>query len=93
MDRLEVQETYEFAADGSDRYTQDLVYKVLTPAGVQNWKELSIRWSPWRDSKPAMRARVIAPDGTAYTLDPATITDTAVQDESADVYSDERVLR
>jgi hypothetical protein len=93
IDRLEVQESYEFDADGGDRYTQYLVYKILTPAGAENWKALSIEWAPWRDSKPAIRARVVAADGTSYPLDPSTITDSPAHSGESDIYSDMRSLR
>src|ERR1041384_2164669 len=73
---IELQETYSFDADGSNVYTQYFVYKVLSPAGAdEGWNELRTHWSPWREDRPTMRARVVAPDGTVYTLDPATIAD------------------
>jgi tetratricopeptide (TPR) repeat protein len=92
VDLLEVQETYEFAADGSDRYTQYLLYRILTPAGAQSWKALSIEWAPWRGSKPAMKARVVRTDGTAYMLDQSTIADSPTLNGDAALYSDMRVL-
>src|SRR5450432_1047876 len=46
---LEVQETYRFAADGSNLYSQHMIYKILTPTGAENWSAMSIDWSPWRD--------------------------------------------
>lgn len=91
---VELQETYSFAADGSNVYTQYSVYKVLSPAAVDSgWNELRIDWSPWREDKPTMRARVIVPDGTTFTLDPATIVDSPVHATDSSIYSDERVLR
>src|SRR6185295_3085708 len=68
---VELQETYSFEADGSNLYTQYFVYKALSPAAADSgWNELQIAWSPWREDKPTMRARVIAPDGTTFTLAP-----------------------
>jgi transglutaminase-like putative cysteine protease len=90
----EVQETYTFEADGSSHYTQYSVYKILSAEGAEGWwSALTIYWSPWSDEKPSMRARVVAPDGTAYTLDPATIADSPAHTLSASLYSDRRVLR
>ena len=89
----EAHETYTFEADGSDRYTQHLVYKILTPAGMQNWNALTMQWSPWRGEKPALRARVISPDGTVVTLDPATVADSPARVLDSSIYSDERTLR
>jgi tetratricopeptide (TPR) repeat protein len=90
---VEAHETYLFEADGSDRYTQHLVYKILTPAGVEGWNTMLTYWSPWRDEKPTMRARVISADGTAITLDPATIADSPARVLNSATYSDQRTLR
>jgi hypothetical protein len=91
---VEMQETYSFDADGGNVYTQYSVYKALSPAAADSgWNELRINWSPWREDKPTMRARVIVPDGTTFTLDPATIVDSPVHASDSSIYSDERVLR
>ena len=91
---IELQETYSFDADGSNLYTQYFVYKVLSPAAADSgWNELRIAWSPWREDKPTMRARVIAPDGTSFALDLATLVDSPVHETDSSIYSDERVLR
>jgi tetratricopeptide (TPR) repeat protein len=89
---LAVQETYRFAADGSDVYTQHMIYKILTPAGAENWGGMSLDWSPWRDQRPVFKARVISADGTEYTLDSATITDSPVHQSDATVFSDQHTL-
>ena len=89
---LAVQETYRFAADGSDIYTQHMIYKVLTPAGAENWSAMSLDWSPWRGQRPVFRARVISPDGKEYTLDSAAITDSPIHHSDATIFSDEHTL-
>jgi tetratricopeptide (TPR) repeat protein len=89
---LAVQETYRFAADGSDLYTQHMIYKILTPAGAENWSGMSLDWSPWRDQRPVFKARVISADGTEYMLDSATITDSPVHHSDATIFSDEHTL-
>jgi len=89
---LAVQETYRFAADGSDLYTQHMIYKILTPAGAENWSAMSLDWSPWRDQRPVFKARVISADGTEYTLDSTTITDSPVHHSDAAIFSDEHTL-
>ena len=89
---LAVQETYSFAADGSDVYTQHMIFKILTPAGAENWSGMSLDWSPWRDGRPLFKARVISADGTEYTLDSATVTDSPVRHSDATIFSDEHTL-
>jgi len=89
---LAVQETYRFADDGSDLYTQHMIYKVLTPAGAENWSGMALNWSPWRDQRPVFKARVISADGTEYMLDSATITDSPIHHSDATIFSDEHTL-
>jgi transglutaminase-like putative cysteine protease/tetratricopeptide (TPR) repeat protein len=90
---LEFHETYVFNADGGHRYTQYFIYKILSPEGAANWNSLTVRWSPWLNDKPTMKARVIAADGAAYTLDPKTITDSPANGSDSTIYSDARTLR
>jgi len=93
VDVLEAQETFTFDAEGNSKYTQYFVYKVLSPAGVDRWNALTMQWSPWRDQKPTMRARVISPDGTEYVLDQSTITDSPAHDSDSTLYGDDRMVR
>lgn len=91
---IELQERYSFDADGSNLYTQHFVYKVLSAADADSgWDALETDWSPWREDRPQMRARVVAADGTAYTLDNATIAESPAYSGDSATYSDERVLR
>jgi hypothetical protein len=89
---LEMQEAYSFAADGSDVYKQHIIYKVLTSAGAEGWSDLSMNWSPWRDQRPVLRARVVSADGNEFTLDAATIVDSPIHQSDATVFSDEHTL-
>lgn len=50
-------------------------------------------WHPWHQERPDLRARVIAADGTEHRLDPATIAESPVGEESADILSDRLQLR
>jgi Flp pilus assembly protein TadD len=93
VDLIEVHETYSFEEDGNYVYTRYFLYKVLTDGGASRCDSLSINWSPWRDEKPTMKARVIRADGSVYSLDQATITDSPAQVKHSALYSDERTLR
>ena len=93
VDIVELHESYVFEADGSDLYTQYFLYKILSPAAAQRWKQLAIEWSPWRDEKPTMRARVITADGKEYKLDQATIADSPAHVGDPTLYGDARSLR
>lgn len=90
---LEVQETYSFGADGGYVWTRYTLYKVISQNGARDWNDLSVDWSPWKDQRPTLRARVIGPAGKEFSLDPATLTDSPAAQGDASVYSDQRTLR
>ena len=70
-----------------------MVFVVRTQAGVDDWGTLSSEWSPFYQDKPAVRIRVIAPDGTTSNLDPSLIHDAPAVEDSPAVFSDRRVLQ
>ncbi|HMD33147.1 MAG TPA: hypothetical protein VKG84_14625, partial [Candidatus Acidoferrales bacterium] len=51
--------------DSEERVRMTLlrVYRVESQAGVEAWSETGSEWWPWRQKRPEVRARVIAPDG------------------------------
>lgn len=81
-----------FDAKGKATRSYRMVYKVLTAKGAEDWNRVSMRYQPWRESKPEIRARVVTADGVEHTLDPKTLTDAPTRDNSPDVYADDRVL-
>lgn len=90
---LNEEESYIFDAKGRCKYTQYLVYKVLTRKGVKGWDGMIAYWQPWRGQKPVFRARVITPDLVVHKLDSTTVTDASAEDKQSNVYSDEHVMR
>jgi hypothetical protein len=83
-------EAYVFDEQGRAVHTQYVIFKVLTQAGVEDWAHISVPWAPWREERPAIRARVISAEGEVHVLDPKTISDAPAQPGS-DTYSDSRV--
>lgn len=75
------------------RSTTRHVFRLLTDAGVREWAEVRADWSPWRQGRPQVRARVISPDGQVHPLDESTLHDAPVEDAAPGVYSDTRALR
>jgi tetratricopeptide (TPR) repeat protein/transglutaminase-like putative cysteine protease len=74
---------------GRDRQSRHVVYRVDTARGVKNWASVVAYYWPWHQSKPAIRARVITPDGIQHDLDSKTMSESAVKnDESLNMYSD-----
>jgi Flp pilus assembly protein TadD len=85
--------TVSIDATGRSKQVTRLVYRVDTASGVENWDSTSCRYSPWHQAKPIIRARVITPDGIAHELDPKTLNDVTLKDDSENVYSDDHSLR
>ncbi|MGA2799073.1 MAG: DUF3857 domain-containing protein, partial [Thermoguttaceae bacterium] len=86
------EQSYNFDKQGSRRYVFREVYRCLTKEGVDNWSYVEDNWAPWCEDKPALRARVITPDGKAHWLDPKSIGEAPVsQDEK--ILSDRRIVR
>lgn len=50
-------------------------------------------WSPWKELRPSIAARVIAKDGTVHELDPKTIAESPMRNSNDDVLTDCRVLK
>jgi transglutaminase-like putative cysteine protease/Flp pilus assembly protein TadD len=84
------EERFAFDSDGKLTNTHHLIYRIENEDGVKGWAETSGEWEPWRQAKPAIRARVITADGTVHMLDPKTLNDVPVQEEQPELYSDRR---
>jgi tetratricopeptide (TPR) repeat protein len=83
---------YAFDAQGRCDYRYHLVYRIETAAGASSWATVTADWSPWHESRPSLRARVIAESGESRDLDPATISEAGVGDDD-EIFSDRRRLR
>lgn len=90
---LEDEETYLFDTNGKAVHTTYVRYKILTAKGVEGWDSVSAAWEPWHDDEPAIRARVITPDGLEHPLDPHAITNSPATDDQDRIYGDRRILR
>ncbi len=69
------------------------LYQVLSQVGVDGWSSTRASWSPWYEERPEIRARVTNPDGSQHLLDPASVIESSVAEESSRTYSDRRLLR
>ena len=90
---LDEDESYTFDEDGRIVHVGHFVYKVLTQRGAEGWDYLSVGWEPWHEARPAIKVRVIAPDFSVHTLDPATITEEPARGGDYKTYSDGKTLR
>jgi tetratricopeptide (TPR) repeat protein len=87
----ELVHTYEDAQRSRHVYRQ--IYEILTPQGVEGWDSVGSGWSPWYEDRPTLRARVIAPGGRAFMLDPKTIETAGAPGGDQTVYSDRQMVR
>lgn len=90
---LDDEESYSFDHEGRWTLRQYAVYKVCTQQAVEGWSTIGAGWEPWHESRPRIRARVIAPDYSVHELDEKTLTDQPVQGEETDLFSDARIVR
>lgn len=84
------EEKISFDTAGRMADTFHMIYRVENQDGVRNWADIRAQWKSWHQMKPEIFARVISPDGTVHQLDPKTLTDVPVHEDSPDTYSDER---
>ena len=84
---------YVFESDGRSRFTERLVYRILTPKAVQEWATVQVMWVPWYQERPSIRARVITPDSAGHALDPRTIGESPADQNQFNVFGDTRVLQ
>lgn len=59
--------------DGKTASTYRRVYRILSASAVDDWASVEQEWEPWHEGRPALRARVISPDGNEHWLDPKAI--------------------
>jgi tetratricopeptide (TPR) repeat protein len=60
---------------------------------AEPWSAIEETWSPWRQQKPTLRARVITPDGREIQLDQKTLSEAPVGQAADTVFGDARVVR
>ena len=85
------QDRYVLTPDGRVTRTHNMIYRVETKDGVDNWSRTSVDWDPWYQNQPTIKARVIQPDGRISELDPKTLTDVPAKNEQDDTFSDARI--
>jgi hypothetical protein len=84
------EQSFSFDAQGKEVETRHTIYRIESEEGVKGWAETTGQWEPWRQSKPEIKARVITADGSVHLLDPKTLNDVPVHENSPEVYSDQR---
>jgi len=84
---------FEYDSESRLTFRYRMIFKVWTKAAVEDWSMIERTWAPWEESRPIIRARVIAKDGSVRQLDPKTIADAAAREKDDDVLTDRKMIR
>jgi Flp pilus assembly protein TadD len=87
------QERYRLDAAGKVTRVHQLLYRIETKAGVDEWNQTSVQWDPWYQNQPSIRARILQTDGKVSELDPHTLTDVPAKNEQDDAFSSARIYK
>ncbi len=84
----------DLVVDEAGRLTaqRHMVFRPLSAEAVRSGGVVSASWEPRYQDRPVIRARVISPSGQEYPLDPATLSEAAVEPPEGMV-TDRRVVR
>ena len=93
VEMLFEEHVYELDEQGREHRTSRRIYRFLTDKGVDDWSCTEADWSPWCEEKPIFRVRVITPDGQAHALDQESIGEAAAEQDTPNIFSDEKLLR
>ena len=93
VEMLFEEHVYKLDEQGRQHRTSRRVYRFLTDKGVDDWSCTEADWSPWCEEKPIFRVRVITPDGQAHALDQESIGEAPAEQESPNLFSDQKLLR
>lgn len=77
-------------AAGRQERRHHFVFRIDAESAISGWGSIEAAWSPWYEERPAMRARVITPDGKVHLLDAKTIGEYSANEDSPQVYDDRK---
>src|SRR5581483_7598254 len=82
LDAITLDYSVDIQIDDSGKMKQSTrsVTRVLRLPGIGGARRVSVPWVPWRQERPAVKARVITADGQAHLLDQARITESTSAD-------------
>ena len=84
---------YQLDDHGGKQYTVRRIYRYLTEKGVEDSSCSETNWSSWCEDKPEFHVRVISPNGQVHALDPQSIGEAPLADDTPNLLSDEKLLR
>jgi tetratricopeptide (TPR) repeat protein len=87
------EDRFEIDAENRATYIQHRIYKVFDPTEAGAFRSLSAPFAPWYQARPRLEARVVDASGKVFELDPATISESPLQNSDNEVYSDRRIVQ
>lgn len=81
-----------FDDQGRQTLTFHRVYELASQDAVASWGRTEAGWSPWFQDRPQINARVIAPNGKVFTLDPETLTEAGAQTGDLLLYTEDKLI-
>ncbi|TNF71146.1 MAG: DUF3857 domain-containing protein [Acidobacteria bacterium] len=89
---LLAESTHDLDTNGRRTYRHRLVYRILGEQALSGWDKVESNWTPWRQERPTMRARVVTPEGQEHWLEPDTIAERPASGGADDIFDDRRIL-
>ena len=89
---LSSERRHSFDETGRDHFRFRETYQILGPRGLEDWSRIDVVWIPWYQERPEIRARVVTRSGREFQLDPSTITESPVVEDSRSMFRDDRIL-
>ncbi len=87
-------ESLRFDATGKAQRYRHWIYRLDDAAALEAWGQSEVPWSPWFESLPRLRARVITAAGTEHWLEEGAVEhQTVVSRSSAIPPAEQRILR
>jgi tetratricopeptide (TPR) repeat protein len=86
-------ESISVDAEGKRTFRYHLLFRVESLSGLGSWANVEAGWSAWFEQRPEVRSRVIAPDGTVSTLDPATLKEYQPNASDAELFADRKLIK
>ncbi len=82
---------FSFDSAGLMTHTRHWVYRILTTEGLETWSVSEAAWSPWYQSRPDLRARVVTPSGDERGLSAASVIE--LDAEQSGLGGERRLIR
>ncbi|MEM1201893.1 MAG: DUF3857 domain-containing protein [Acidobacteriota bacterium] len=85
--------SFRFDPQGRAVYRRHWVYRILSDGALEDWSVSQVRWSPWYQRRPTLRARVIGTGGSEHLLAPSSVGEAPSAEGPGGLAGQRRVLQ